>query len=298
MSGPLKHPPPIPSKQKSSDQGSKGARIQIEVLCEFLLREYPNNSAEEVEQVFESNGPNTRDLYDNIIDQINQGPETMKQKRGISGINNIFDEYAGITIEDRGFQPPEGIKVFKSIGLIKADGTWEPHPTLTPKAKAAPPLSPKTMNRFPPGTDPNDARGIISPTSPHQTEPMNWPMVKRPEGFSKGSRENKIPCQVKDVRIGDGSVLPPAHARSKSYRDVATASGSGASGSGLRRGLPQVNLPGQACPGPAGPIKTSVEDIKLNPNHPIDAGDNAWPPGRLDEASKFIATYLPSPWYS
>ena len=103
----------------------------------------------------------------------------MKQKRGISRTNNIFDVYAGTTIGERGFQPPEGIQLFKSIGLIKADGTWELHPTLAPKAKAAPPLSPKTMNRFPPGTDPNDARGIISPTSPHQNEPMNWPLVKR-----------------------------------------------------------------------------------------------------------------------
>ena len=85
-------------------------------------------------------------VYDNIIDQINHGPEIMQRKQGISRIN-IFDEYAGITIEDRGFQPPEGIRVFKSVGLIKADGTWEPHPTLTPKAKAPPPSSPKTANR-------------------------------------------------------------------------------------------------------------------------------------------------------
>ena len=121
-------------------------------------------------------------------------------------------------------------------------------------------------------------------------------MVKRPEGFGKGSRGNKILCQSKDVRIGDGSVLPAAHVRSQSYRDVAAASGSGASGSGsgltgLRRGLPQVNLPGQAGPGPPGPIKTSVEDIKLNPNHSIHAGDNAWPLGRVAEAPKRIATY-------
>ena len=85
------------------------------MLCEFLLREYFDNSAEEVEQVFESYGQNIRDLYDNIIDQINQGPETMKNKRGISRINSIFDEYAGIAIGERGFPPPEGIKVFKSI---------------------------------------------------------------------------------------------------------------------------------------------------------------------------------------
>ena len=128
MSGPLKSPPPIPCKQESSDQGSTGARTQIEVLCDFLLREYLNNSAEEVDKVFKAYGPNTRDLYDNIIDQIKHGPETMQSKQSIPRINNIFDEYAGVTIEDTGFQPPEGIKIFKSIGLIKADGTWEPHP--------------------------------------------------------------------------------------------------------------------------------------------------------------------------
>ena len=92
-------------------------------------------------------------------------------------------------------------------------------------------------------------------------------------------------------------MLAPAHMRSQSYKDVAAASGSGASGSGLtgRRGLPQVNLPGQAGPGPAGPIKTSVEDIKLHPSRPIDASDNAWPPSRVDEASKLTYHYLPSP---
>ena len=117
MSGPLKPPPPIPSKQKSSDQGSTGARIQIEVLCDFLLREYLNNSAEEVDKVSKAYGQNTRDLYDNIIDQVNHGPETMQSKQGISRINNIFDEYARITIGDRGFKAPEGIIISKSVGI-------------------------------------------------------------------------------------------------------------------------------------------------------------------------------------
>ena len=120
---------------------------------------------------------------------------------------------------------------------------------------------------------------------------MNWPMAKTPEGCGKGSRGNKIPTNPRDVRIRDGSVLAPAHACSKSYRDVALASGSGSSGSGLGRSLPQVSLPGQAGPGPEGPIKTSVADIKLNPNRPIDADDNAWPAARIDEASRRIAAY-------
>ena len=59
--------------------------------------------------MFESYGQNTRDLYDNIIDQIKNGPETMQNKRAISRINNIFDEYAGVTIGERGFQAPEGM---------------------------------------------------------------------------------------------------------------------------------------------------------------------------------------------
>ena len=211
-------------------------------------------------------------------------PLRLQQKQHISRINNIFDEYAGITIEDRGFQPPEGIRVFKSIGLVKADGTWEPRPALKPKAKAPPPSSP-------PGTDPNGTSGIISPTSPGRKEPMNWPMAKMPAGSGKGSRGNKIPTNPQDVRIGDGSVLAPAHVRSKSYRDVALASGSGSLGSGHMRALPQVNLPGQAGPGPERPIKTSVPDIKLNPNRPLDDGDNAWLP-RVDGASRRIAAYM------
>ena len=105
--------------------------------------------------------------------------------------------------------------MFKHVGLVKADGTFAPLPTLTPKMKApGPPSSPPRVNRFPPGTDPNDTSGIISRTSPERKEPMNWPKAQRPTGSDRGI--NKIPCNVQDVRIGDGSVLPPAHARSKS----------------------------------------------------------------------------------
>ena len=156
-SGPRKPPPPIPSKQSSSDHGSKGARVQIEVLCEFLLREFLDNDDDGINQVLGAYGNNTRDLYDNIIDQINNSPEIMKSKRGYSRINNIFNEHVGTTPEEREFMPPPGVNVFKSIGEVRADGTYEPHPKLTPAAKAPPPLSPEIMkglNRFPPGTDP------------------------------------------------------------------------------------------------------------------------------------------------
>ena len=100
----------------------------------------------------------------------------------------------------------------------------------------------------------------------------------------------KIPCDSKGVRIGDGSVLPPPGARSPSYKEVASASSS--SNAERRRGLPQVSLPGQAGLGPTVPTNVSAPDIQLNLNRPVDARDNEWPPGRLEEVSRRIPAYL------
>ena len=188
----------------------------MEVLCGFLLKELLNNTADEINQVFDAYGNNTRDLHDNIIGQINNSPGTMGSKQGYSRINNIFNEYAGTTLEEREFMPPPGVKVFKSIGEVKPNGVFEKHPTLTP-AKAPPPLSPETtkrLNRFPPGTDPNDVKYIISPTSPQQQVPMNWPPARKIQGQGKGSRGNKIPCDSsKDVRTYWGWQCSPASRR-------------------------------------------------------------------------------------
>ena len=110
---------------------------------------------------------------------------------------------------------------------------------------------------------------------------MNWPMAKRLSGSGRGI--NKIPTNPKDVVVGDGSVLPPAHARSKSYRDVAMVTGSGQG-----RTLPQVILPGQASSSSSfdGPIRTDVPDIKLEvPRALILDNDGLWIP-RINEASK------------
>ena len=287
MFGQPKPPPPIPSRPSPNDDGSKGARVQLRTLCSFLLKELLNQSDTEIEEVFANCGDNLRDLYDNIIVRINNEPKTMRSKHGLSRISNIFDEYAGITISERGFQAPEGIKVFKNVGYIKADGTLAPLPTLTPKTKApGPPSSPKRLNRFPPGTDPNDPSGIISPTSPVGKETMNWPKAQKPTGSGRGI--NKIPCDTKDVRIGDCSVLPPAHARSKGYRDVAMAQGVGHG-----RSLPKVALPGQASSSFDGQrIVTGVPDIKLDVRCGITPYESsAWVP-RIDEVSKFVTTYL------
>ena len=83
-------------------------------------------------------------------------------------------------------------------------------------------------------------------------------------------------------------MLPPAHARSKSYRDVAVASGSSQGCT-----FPQVNLPGQARPGsgPNEPIKVDVLDINLEAPRPLTDGDNAWIPC-VSQASKVVTAYL------
>ena len=66
-----------------------------------------------------------------------------------------------------------------------------------------------------------------------------------------------------------------------------------ASGSSQGRTLPQVNLPGQAGPGPGsdGPIRTDVPDIKLNVPRAFDDGDNVWLQ-RVNEASRRVTAYL------
>ena len=242
-------PPPIVSRPNSSDTGVKGAEEQLVVLCQFMVRGFLNNSPDEISALFDAYG----DLYDKIIHSANENPSHMKTKRPYTRLNNIFNECAGINLENRAFEAPPGGKVFKAIGETCADGVYRAYPSLLP-AKAPPALSPspKRTVSFPPGTGPNDKRWIISPSSP-QPVPLNWPPTQKIKG--EGSRGNNIPCQTKDVRFADASVRPP-NARSPSYREV--ASGSGTSYAQRGRVLPQVNLPGQGGPAPATPAVISI----------------------------------------
>ena len=195
MFGQLKPPPPIASRPSPNDDGSKGARVQLRTLCAYLLKELLNQSDSEIEEAFANYGENLRDLYDNIIVMINAEPSIVRSKHGISKSSNIFDEYAGIAIDEREFQAPEGVKVFKNVGYVKADGTLAPLPMLKPKVKTpGPPFSPTRTTAFPPGTDPDDPSGVISPTSPVGKEPMKGPKAQKwlePAGAVRGIK--KIP---------------------------------------------------------------------------------------------------------
>ena len=265
----------------------KGAEEQLVILCQFMMREFLNDSPDKISAAFEAYGDNVRDLYDNIIHSINENPVHMKTKRPYTRINSVFNEHAGISLENRAFEALPGVKEFNAIGEIRTDGVYGAYPSLLP-AKAPPALSPKCTVSFPPGTDPNDKRGMISPSS-RQPAPLSWPPAQKKKG--EGSRGDKIPCETKDMRVVDASVRPP-NARSPSYREVAP--GSGISHTERGRILPQVNLPGQGGTAPATPavISINVFDIKLDINRPPGPRDAAWPPSRVEEASRVIITYL------
>ena len=225
--------------------------------------------------------------YDKIIHSIIENPGNIRTKRPYARTNNIFNEHAGISLENRAFNAPPGLKVFKAIGEIRTDGVYGAYPSLLP-AKAPPALSPKRTDSSPPGIDPNGTRGMISPSSP-QPAPPNWPPAQKIKG--EGSRGNKIPCETKDGRVVDASVRPP-YARLPSYREV--ASGSGISHTERGRNVPQVNLPGQGGPAPATPavININATDIKLDIDRPPGPRDAARPPSRVEEAPRVITTYL------
>ena len=104
MCGQLKQPPPILSRPKTAEDGSKGACVQLRTLCAFLLKDLLDQSDDDIQQAFENYGENFRDLYDNIITMINAEPSNMRAKHGISRINNIFEEHAGINSTKENFK--------------------------------------------------------------------------------------------------------------------------------------------------------------------------------------------------
>jgi len=122
-----------------AEDGNSGAKVQLRMLCSFLLRELLNQSEDEITMAFESYGDNLRDLYDGIIVAINDEPGIMKSKHDASRINNIFDEYAGIAPNQRAYDAPEGVKVFKHVGYTTHNGGFAPLPSLTPSVKTPPP---------------------------------------------------------------------------------------------------------------------------------------------------------------
>ena len=107
-----------------------------------MMKEYLNQEPSEISKAVATYAGKERDLYDVIIWTINSEPGIMKTKRNYKRMDNIFNEYAGMTIDKRMCNPPSGVKVFKAIGQIYDDGTFREYPSLTAASKSAP-TSPK-----------------------------------------------------------------------------------------------------------------------------------------------------------
>ena len=58
-----KPPPPIVGRPSIVDTGEKGVEEQLAILCEFMMREFLNNSPDEISTAFDAYGNNARDLY-------------------------------------------------------------------------------------------------------------------------------------------------------------------------------------------------------------------------------------------
>ena len=269
----------------------------MKILCAYMLRELLNQPEYDINIAFENYGDNLRDLYDNIIVSVNAEPDIVRAKHGVSRINNIFDEYAGIAPDQRSFFAPEGIKVFKHIGFTKDNGEFAPLPTLTAKVKAPPPSSPTRTKSLPPEPNTSVPKGYISPSSPGGDVNTMWPKSQSFLDRAADERRINTSCKIpshqqraRDHRIGDGSVLLPStqdRPVSKSYRDVTTGQGVDPN-----RRLPNVALPGQSSSSSGFQVNTMAPDIVLHTNRDITADESsAWIP-RIDQASKSVTNFL------
>ena len=192
MSGTQRPPPPIVKRPKPAEDGSSGAKVQMKMLCKWLMQELLDQTDEDMETTFVAYGDNFRELHDTIIYSINSEPGIMQHKHGLSRINNIFDDYAGIAPEQRAFTAPADLKVFRHVGFTTHDGGFKaPVPDLTPMHKA--PMvarSPVRSVPFPP-TDPSaNPMGYTSPTSPGGREAsLVWPLK---QNFLEQAEDNRL----------------------------------------------------------------------------------------------------------
>ena len=88
-----------------------------------------------------------------IIWTVNSEPaivEHMKNKRKYKKMDNIFNEYAGIIIDQGVYNLPSGVMIFKAVGQVYDDGTYREFLSLAAAPKSEP-ASPKHMFSTPSG---------------------------------------------------------------------------------------------------------------------------------------------------
>ena len=131
--------------------------------------------------------------------------ERMKNKRKFKKMDNLFNGYAGVTIDQRSYDPPAGVKIFRAVGKLYDDGTYRDYFSLTAAPKPEP-ASPKHTFSIPSGAVIKEGKGIVSPTSPLHGQ-IQWPVRQISRGKSE-IRGDKIP-ENKEVRERQCSCAEP-----------------------------------------------------------------------------------------
>ena len=95
--------------------------LQLNVLVEFMAREFLDLTPTDIKDLLENFGVPTnpariREVYDCLIDSINRTTNAKRGRWELEKQGNIFNMYADITPEMRGFQAPTGVNVFELTG--------------------------------------------------------------------------------------------------------------------------------------------------------------------------------------
>ena len=205
-----KAPPLIPKTIVVDEDEDNGASEQLLVLCEYMMKEYLNQDLQRLVKPWPpSPAWGVIFMTIRIIWTINSEPAIAERmnKRKFKKTANLFNEYAGITIGQRGCDPPAGVKIVKAVGQVYDDGTYREYPSLTAALKPAP-ASPKHTFGIPSRAAFKEGKGIVSPTTlPHGQ--VQWPVRQTSRGKSE-TRGVKIP-ENKEVRFANASVRAPSH---------------------------------------------------------------------------------------
>ena len=198
---------------------SQGASVQLLTLIKFMIEEFIDDPATgyklNVDSLIEEYKGYERDLYDMVINSINNQPQRLKKKHGYTTMQSIFDEYSGLTAADRKFTPPIGTKIFKTIGVIDETG-FRPVPELTPRGSLKAEMQ-QRLAQAPTGAEStrsametNAPRGFVSPSTPEQGR-FPWPARRQ---LNREDRDGSITAPRSKV-IANASVRAP----SKDIRD-------------------------------------------------------------------------------
>ena len=123
---PRKPPPPTLEQHllrvKETPTVKKGGQEQLRHVIRYPCEEYLSNSPHvtDAEEVLKQYNNQERELYDLIIYWINEKLNVSAPRR--ENVANIFNEYAGITHNERTWQTAPDSLRFQAIGVYKADG--------------------------------------------------------------------------------------------------------------------------------------------------------------------------------